>query len=71
MRGTGKAEGTEPIQSKRTLRGRERERGGGEEERNDGRGNMLELIQFSAACRELQYRDIVPVCGGSAGTCRG
>jgi len=31
-----------------------------------GRGNMLELIQLSAACRGSQYRDIVPVCGGSA-----
>lgn len=29
-------------------------------------GNMLELIQLSVACRGLQYRDIVPVCGGSA-----
>lgn len=27
---------------------------------------MLELIQLSAACRGSQYRDIVPVCGGSA-----
>lgn len=32
---------------------------------------MLELIQLSAACRGSQYRDIVPVCGGSAETCRG
>lgn len=41
---------------------KEREEG----ERNRGRGNMLELIQLSAACRGSQYRDIVPVCGGSA-----
>lgn len=27
---------------------------------------MPELIQLSAACRGSQYRDIVPVCGGSA-----
>lgn len=27
---------------------------------------MLELIQLSAACRGSQYRDIVPICGGSA-----
>lgn len=27
---------------------------------------MLELIQLSDACRGSQYRDIVPVCGGSA-----
>jgi len=27
---------------------------------------MLELIQLSVACRGSQYRDIVPVCGGSA-----
>lgn len=26
---------------------------------------MLELIQLSVACRGLQYRDIVPVCGSA------
>lgn len=33
--------------------------------REAGSGNMLELIQLSAACRGSQCRDIVPVCGGS------
>lgn len=42
--------------------GKQEERIGNE----TGWGNMLDLIQLSAACRGSQYRDIVPVCGGSA-----
>lgn len=54
MRGTSKG-GAESIQLKGERKGSK-----------TGRGNMLELIQLSAACRGSQYRDIVPVCGGSA-----
>lgn len=58
MRGIGKA-GTLSIYNQEGRTGR------GKKGSEIGRENMLELIQLSAACRGSQYRDIVPVCGGS------